>query len=147
MVNHSDEADPGGHLLTEEDKAESRLALARSNFEPIRCFLDRMGALIAGIYENSAELGPIGEMQPTAQNAYEVRYSLCHADDARLGLTFILTGDHADLILLQGHERLGPRNLNANPGQFDQHAYRLDELEELKDAIRVKILAHLAAAL
>jgi hypothetical protein len=106
-----------------------------------------MGALIAGIYENSAELEPRGEMQPTAQNAYEVRYSLRHADNARLALTFIVTGENADLILLQGHERFGPRNLNANPGQFDQHAYRLDELEELKHTIRVKILSHLATAL
>jgi hypothetical protein len=45
------------------------------------------------------------------------------------------------LATLQGHQR----SLSANPGQFDQHVYRLEELEELKEAVREKIIDHLAA--
>ena len=96
-------------------------------------------------YDEGAVLEAADEMQLTAQNAYEVRYSLRHADDARLSLTFIVTGDNADLILLQGHERSNPRDLSANPGQIDQYAYRLDEIDELKNAVREKIAAHLAS--
>jgi hypothetical protein len=33
----------------------------------------------------------------------------------------------------------------AKPGQFDQHVYRLEELDELKEAVREKIIDHLAA--
>jgi hypothetical protein len=146
---NSDEAENGKSKQprSAQDKAEqpreSRLALARSNFEPIGQFLSQMGAAIAKEYEGSAELEPRGKMQPIAQHLYEIRYSLRHADDARLALTFIVTGERADLILLQGHERSGPRDLSANPGQVDQHAYRLDEVEELKEAVREKIVAHL----
>lgn len=151
MTNHPDDAErgPGGPSRTVQDESEQRvesgLALARSNFEPIGRFLDRMGALIAERYEPAAELRRRGEMQPAAQDAYEVRYSLRHADNARLALTFIVAGEQADRILLQGHERSAPRDLRADPGQVDQHAYRLDEIEELKDAIREKIASHLTA--
>ena len=75
---------------------------------------------------------------------YETRYSLRHADEERLSLTFI-TGDAADLVLLQGHQRSTARNLSADPGALDQHVYRVDEFDELKTAIREKTVAHLSA--
>jgi hypothetical protein len=62
-----------------------------------------------------------------------------------LSLTFIVTGANADLILLQGHQRSAARDVSAKPGQFDQHVYRLEELDELKEAVREKIIDHLAA--
>lgn len=124
---------------------EGNLALVRSNLEPLRRFLDRMGELISKEFGDAAVWEPAGEIQKTAQNAHEVRYSLRHADHVRLSLTFIITGDNADLVLLQGHERSVPRDLGANPGQFDQHAYRLNEIDELKEAVREKVLAHMAA--
>lgn len=150
MGAHSDDARerPGGNLPKFESGAdqdsEGRLALARSRFEPLRGFLDRMGDLISKEFEEAAVLEQSGEMQPTAQNAHQIRYTLRHADEARLSLTFIMTGDNADLVLLQGHERSTPRDLSINPGQLDQHAYRLDEIDELKEAVREKIVAHLA---
>lgn len=127
------------------DDRDSRLALARSNFAPIARFLNRMGEVIAKEYGESAQMECRGELQPMARNAYETRYSLRHTGGARLALTFIVTGQEADLVLLQGHERSGPRDPSANPGPVDQHAYRLDEIEELKEAMREKIIAHLCA--
>ena len=76
---------------------------------------------------------------------YEIRYSLRHPDETRLSLTFIITGDKADLVLLQGHQRSTARNLNADPGAVDQHVYRADEFDELKAAIKDKVAAHLSA--
>lgn len=127
------------------DNNDTRLALARSNVKPIVRFLDRMRQVIAEDYGEDAQLEPRGELQPAAQNAYEIRYSLRHPDDARLALTFIVTGENADIVLLEGHERSEPRNLSANPGQVDQHAYRLHEIEALKNAVRAKIVDHLRA--
>jgi hypothetical protein len=82
-------------------------------------------------------------MQQTAQNAYAVRYSLRYPDEARLSLTFTVVGEDADLLLMQGHGRSVPRDIRANPGQIDQHVYRLDEIEEIKAAVQQKISAHL----
>jgi hypothetical protein len=64
-------------------------------------------------------------MEQTAQNAYSVRYSLRHTDDTRLALTFIVTGEEANLLLLEAQERSGPQDIRANPGRVDQRVYRL----------------------
>ena len=82
-------------------------------------------------------------MHKLAENAYTVRYSLRQPDDVRLSLTFTVVGENADLILVQGHERSGPRDIRANPGQVDQHVYRLEQIDEIKHAVQEKILAHL----
>ena len=82
-------------------------------------------------------------MHKVAENAYTVRYSLRRPDEVRLSLTFTVVGENADLILVQGHERFGPRDIRANPGQVDQHVYRLEQIDEIKHAVQEKILAHL----
>src|SRR5829696_9248026 len=65
---------------------------------------------------------------------YEVTYSIPHSEDAPLSLTFIVTGDDADTILIQGRQRSTAGEVNAAPGQLDQRVYRLDRLNELKEA-------------
>ncbi len=82
-------------------------------------------------------------MEPAAQNAYEVRYSLRHPDGVRFALTFIVTGEEADLLLLEAQERSGPENIKVNPAQVDQRVYRLEKIEEIKTAVQEKISAHL----
>ncbi len=82
-------------------------------------------------------------MHKLAENAYTVRYSLRQPDDVSLSLTFTVVGENADLILVQGHERSGPRDMRANPGQVDQHVHRLEQIDEIKHAVKEKILAHL----
>jgi hypothetical protein len=44
---------------------------------------------------------------------------------------------------LQGYQRSAARDVSANPRQFDQHVYRLEELDELKETVREKIIDHL----
>ena len=127
-----------------EQGGESRLAMARSSFEPIERFLSRLGQVIARDYDPSSRLERREDLHEVAQGMYEIRYSLRHADETRLSLTFIITGDKADLILLQGHQRSSARNLSADPGAVDQHVYRVDEFDDLEAAIREKVTGHLS---
>jgi hypothetical protein len=78
-----------------------------------------------------------------AKTAYTVRYALRHRDDTPLALTFILVGEDPDLILLDANERSGPRDVRASPGQVDQQVYRVQQIDEIKEAVRDKITRHL----
>ena len=124
---------------------QSRLALAKAKFEPVARALGRVCEDIKKEHGRSAVLERSGAMQQTAQNAYAVRYSLRHSDEAQLSLTFMVVGENADLILMQGHEGSGPGDLRADPGQVDQRVYRLEKIDEIKAAVREKITAHIRA--
>ena len=91
-----------------------RLAWAQAKFDPVARVLTRLSDDIELKHGRSAAFERQGAMEQTAQNAYAVRYSLRHVDEARLSLTFILVGDDADLLLLQRHEQASP------PGRVDQ---------------------------
>ena len=119
------------------------LARARARFEPVAQALTRLAKDIEREHGRSAVLEQRTPMEPTAQNACAVRYSLRHPDEARLSLTFIVVGDEADCVLLQAQERLGPSDKRTNPGQVDQHLYGVEELDDIKAAVREKISAHL----
>ncbi len=82
-------------------------------------------------------------MEVTAQNVYVVQYSLRHPNDVRFALTFIVTGENGDLLLVQAQERSGPEDIKADPAQFDQHVYRLEKIDEIKKAVQGKISTHL----
>ncbi len=82
-------------------------------------------------------------MEVTAQNAYTVRYSLQHPDDVRFALTFTVTGEEAELVLLQSQERAGAQDIRANPGQVDQRVYRLESIDEIKGAVQERLVMHL----
>ena len=125
---------------------QGHLALAQAKFEPVARVLDRLSKDFAKEYGRSSALERRGRMRQTAQNAYAVRYSLGHSHEARLSLTFMVVGEDADLILIQGQEGSGPRDIRADPGQVDQRVYRLDKVDDIKAAVREKIAAHLRAA-
>ena len=118
------------------------LALARAKFKPVARVLDRLAKDLEKEHGRSAVLQR-NPMQQTAQNACEVHYSLRHPDEVRLSLTFLVVGDNADLILLQGQERSSPRDIKADPGQIDQQVYRLERIDEIKEAVPMKVTAHL----
>ena len=118
--------------------------MASANFEPVQQFLDRMSETLTRHYGASTALERRGGMQPTALNTFEVTYSIPHSEDAPLSLTFIVTGDDADTILMQGRQRSTAGEVNAEPGQLDQRVYRLDRLNELKEALRARIIGHLS---
>jgi hypothetical protein len=120
----------------------NRLALAQAKFEPIARVLDRLSEDVEKEHGHPAVLERGSAMQQTAQNAYAVRYSLQCPDEAQLSLTFIVVGDDADLLLMQGHKPSGSQDLRADPGQVDQRVYRLEEIEEIKAAVQQKIRAH-----
>ncbi len=120
-----------------------RLALAQAKFTPVAQVLDRLAKDIEKDHGGSAELKQRSPMEVTAQNVYAVRYSLRHPDDVRFALTFIVTGEDADLLLVQAQERSGPRDIRAHPEQVDQHVYRLDEIDTIKQAVQEKIRSHL----
>src|ERR671910_997344 len=124
---------------------QSRLALAQAKFEPVARVLDRLSAEVKKEHGPSAVLERRGAMEQTPQNAYAVRYSLRQPDEDRLSLTFIVVGEDADLVLMQGRAGPGARDTRADPGQVDQRVYRLERIEEIKAAVREKIAAHLQA--
>ena len=119
------------------------LGLAQAKFLPVAQALDGIAKDIKTKHGRSAVLKPRDAMHKLAENAYTVRYSLRQPDEASLSLTFTVVGENADLLLVQGHERSGPRDTRANPGKVDQHVYRLEQIDEIKHAVQEKILAHL----
>ena len=122
---------------------QGHLARARVKFEPVAQALNRLAKDIEKEHGRSAVLEQRSPMEPTAQNACAVRYSLRHPDEDRLSLTFIVTGEDADLLLLREQERTGPQDVRSDPGQVDQRVYRLEQVEEIKEAVQAKIAAHL----
>ena len=122
---------------------QGHLARARVKFEPVAQALTRLAKDIEKEHGRSAVLKQRSPMEPTAQNTYTVRYSLRHPDEARLSLTFIVTGEDADLLLLREQERSGPQDIRSDPGQVDQRVYRLEQIDEIKEAVQAKIAAHL----
>jgi hypothetical protein len=123
--------------------AQNRSAAARAKVEPVARALDRLSEDLGKELGPSAVLERNGAIQQTARNAYALHYRLKQSGEAQLALTFMVVGEDADLILMQGHERSGSQDVRADPGQVDQRVYRLDRPEEIKAAVREKITAHL----
>ena len=130
-------------MPTEVD--QDRLALAQAKFEPVARVLDHLSRDIEKEHGRPAALKRRGAIEQTAQNAFAVRYSLRQPEEARLSLTFRIVGDDSDLLLLERHERSDPRDARVDPGRVDQRVYRLGEVEEIKAAVKAKIVDHLRA--
>jgi hypothetical protein len=122
---------------------QGRLTLARAKFEPVARVLDRLARGIETDHGRSATLKQRGPMEPAAQNAFTVRYSLQHPDNARFAITFVVTGDDADLLLVQTQQHTGAKDIMADPGQVDQRVYRLEKIDEIRRAVQEKISTHL----
>ena len=120
---------------------ESGLKRARANFEPLRRFIDNLSQVIVRKYDRHASLKQQG-IHETARNTYDVRYSLRSRGMDRLSLDFILTGDNADLVLLQDNEPVAGETRR----QVDQRVYRLDQIDDLKRAVQDKVISHLKNA-
>src|SRR4051794_25908400 len=120
----------------------AHLALARARFKPVARALDEISKDLKRDLGRSAVLQQKTPMQQISLSASKVQYVLPHADQDRLSITFIVVGDEADCVLLQHHDSGSPDN-RANPGQVDQQVYRLDRLDEIKQAVREKISAYL----
>jgi hypothetical protein len=119
------------------------LARARAKFEPVAQALNRLAKDIEKEHGQAAVLEQRSAMELTAQNTSTVRYALRHPDETRLSLVFIVTGEDADLLLLREQEHPGPQERQSNPGQVDQRVYRLEQIDEIKEAVQAKIVAHL----
>jgi hypothetical protein len=87
---------------------DAHLAVARAKFKPVARALEDVSKNLQQEHGRSAVLQQKSPMQPISQNACMVQYSLQHPNEARLSLTFIVVGDEADCVLLQGQERSGP---------------------------------------
>jgi hypothetical protein len=122
---------------------QGRLTLARAKFEPVARVLDRLARGIETDHGRSATLKQRGPMEPAAQNAFTVRYSLQHPDNARFAITFVVTGDDADLLLVHAQQHTGAKDIMADPGQVDQRVYRLEKIDEIRRAVQEKISTHL----
>ena len=122
---------------------QGRLTLARAKFEPVARVLDRLARGIETDHGRSATLQQRGPMEPAAQNAFTVRYTLGYPDEVRFALTFVVTGDDADLLLVQTQQHTGAKDIMADPGQVDQRVYRLEKIDEISKVIQDKISTHL----
>ena len=122
---------------------QRRLASARAKFEPLARVLDRLAKDIRNDHGQSSALEQRSPMEPTAQNAFTVRYSLRHPDNDRFALTFVVTGDDADLLLVQAQQHPSSRDVKTDPGQVDQRVYRLDEIDEIRRVVQEKISTQL----
>ena len=118
---------------------QGRLTLARAKYEPVAQVLGRLARGIETDHGRSATLKQRGPMKPAAQNAFTVRYSLQHSDNARFAITFVVTGDDADLLLVQTQQHTGAKDIMAHPGQVDQRVYRLEKIDEIRRAVQEKI--------
>ena len=120
----------------------AHLALARARFKRVARALNEVSKDVKRDLGRSAVLQQETPMQQISQSASRVQYVLPNADQDRLSITFIIVGDEADCVLLQHHDSGVPES-SANPGQFDQQVYRLDRVDEIKQAVREKISAYL----
>jgi hypothetical protein len=122
---------------------QGRLTLARAKFQPVARVLDRLARGIETDHGRSATLKQRGPMEPAAQNTFTVRYTLGYPDEVRFALTFVVTGDDADLLLVQTQQHTSPKDIMADPGQVDQRVYRLEKIDGIRRAVQEKISTHL----
>src|ERR687894_756825 len=102
------------------------LEVAHAHLQPIESFLDHIGSVIAQEYHS----GPVLErhaVKPIARNTYDVEYIFRSSGDTMLELGFIVTGNNADVILLQTRKTSGDQSRNVDPGQVEQRVFHLDE--------------------
>lgn len=122
---------------------QGRLTLARAKFEPVARVLDRLARGIETDHGRSATMKQRCPMEPAAQNAFTVRYTLGYPDEVRFALTFVVTGDDADLLLVHAQQHTGAEDIMVDPGQVDQRVYRLEKIDEIRRAVQEKISTHL----
>ena len=118
-------------------------SIAHERSKCIERVLDDVGRNIADKHGRTPAVERRDVMQ-TARNTYEVEYLLRGCRNRQLSLRFILTGEKADLVLVQTRETPEQAKLKKDdPGEIDQHVYRLEEMDRLKGVVEKKIVSHL----
>jgi hypothetical protein len=83
------------------------------------------------------------DVKQTARNTFDVEYRLRNSRNGQLSLRFIVTGRNADLVLFQSREKPEEAKSKDYPGEIDQRVYRLEEVEQLNEVVKDKIVSHL----
>jgi hypothetical protein len=136
------EQQTGGDISSRQTRPDQgRLAPAQAKFDPVARLLARLSEEIESRHGRPAASERQTAVEQTAENVYAVRYSLRHLGEAHLSLTFLLVAEHADRLPLQRHDLARPR------GRVDQRVYRLEEIEEIKAAVKETIALHLGSQL
>src|SRR5215210_159934 len=100
---------------------ERGLELARAKLEPLKQLLERICRVIAVRYHERLQVEH-QNVEEAAKNTYVSQYSLrCQSINKQDMLSFILTGDNSDLILLRDRRSNGE-------WEYDQRVFRLDAL-------------------
>jgi hypothetical protein len=119
-------------------------AVAHEHSKCIERVLDHVGRAIADRHGRTPAFQR-RDVKQTARNTYDVEY-LMGWYGSQLSLRFIVTGENADLVLFQSRERREQADPK-EPGEVDQHVYRLEEMDHLKQVVEDKIVSHLFSKL
>ena len=115
-------------------------AVAHEHSKCIERVLDHVGRVIADRHGRPPAFQR-RDVKQTARNTYDVEY-LMGGYGSQLSLRFIVTGERADLVLFQSREKREQADAK-DPGEVDQHVYRLEEIDHLKQAVEDKVVSHL----
>ena len=116
--------------------------VAHEHSKCIERVLDHLGRTIADKHGRAPAVER-RDVKQTARNTYDVEYLLRGYRNRQLSLRFIVTGENADLVLLQSRGRFQADDPKQYPGEIDQHVYRLEEMDHLKQVVEAKIVSHL----
>jgi hypothetical protein len=117
-------------------------AVAHEHSKCIERVLNHVGRVIANKHGQTPALERRDAKQ-TARNTFDIEYRLLNSRNGQLSLRFIVTGRNADLVLFQSREKPEQAKAKDYPGEIDQRVYRLEEVEQLNDVVKDKIVSHL----
>ena len=112
-------------------------AVAHEHSKCIERVLNHVGRVIADKHGRTPAFKR-RDVKQTARNTYDVEYLMRGRGKSQLSLRFIVTGENADLVLFQSREQADPKEY---PGEIDQHVYRLEEMDHLKEVVEDKVRA------
>jgi uncharacterized protein YfcZ (UPF0381/DUF406 family) len=117
-------------------------ALAREHSKCIERVLNRVGRVIAD-RQGRTPAFERRHVKQTARNTYDIEYLMRDDGKSQLSLRFIVTGENADLVLFQIREKPKQADSKEYPGEIDQHVYRVEEMDHLKEVVEDKVVSHL----
>ena len=119
-------------------------AVAHEHSKCIERVLNHVGRVIADKHGRTPALER-RDVKQTARNTFDVEYRLRNSRNGQLSLPFIVTGRNADLVLFQSREKPEQAKAKDYPGEIDQRVYRLEEVEQLNEVVKDKIVSHLSS--
>ena len=115
-------------------------AVAHEHSKCIERVLNHVGRVIADKHGRTPAFER-RDVKQTARNTYDVEYLMRGHGKSQLSLRFIVTGENADLVLFQSREKPKQADPKEYPGEIDQHVYRLEEMDHLKEVVEDKVRA------